>query len=89
MDYLCESINAIFKSSMFSNSLKLADVTPLHTKNSKELKETIDHIIVSILPTLLKIFERIMFAKISVFFDNFSQNINVDFRKAVILNITT
>ena len=39
MDYLCESINAMFKSSMFPNSLKLADVTALHKKDSKELKE--------------------------------------------------
>ena len=59
MDYLCESINAMFKSSMFPNSLKLADVTALHKKNSKELKE--DYRSVSVLPTLSKSFERIMF----------------------------
>ena len=27
VDYLCESINAMFKSSMFSDSLKLVDIT--------------------------------------------------------------
>ena len=59
MDYLCESINAMFKSSMFPNSLKLADVTALHKKDSKELKE--DYRSVSVLPTLSKSFERIMF----------------------------
>ena len=59
MDYLYESINAMFKSSMFPNSLKLADVTALHKKDSKELKE--DYRSVSVLPTLSKSFERIMF----------------------------
>ena len=68
MDYLCESINAMFKLSMFSNFLKLADVTPLHKKDSKELKE--DYRSVSILVTLSKTFERTMFAQISAFFDN-------------------
>ena len=50
MDYLCDSINALFKSLMFPNSLKLADVTPIHKKGMKELKE--DYRSVSILPTL-------------------------------------
>ena len=49
MDYLCDSINALFKSLMFPNSLKLADVTPIHKKGMKELKE--DYRSVSILPT--------------------------------------
>ena len=38
-DYLCDSINALFKSLMFSNSLKLANITPIHKKGMKELKE--------------------------------------------------
>ena len=66
VDYLCD--NAMFKSLMFPNSLKLADVTPLHKKGRKMLKE--DSRSVSILPTLSKIFEMIMFAQISAFFDN-------------------
>ena len=53
---------------MFLNSLKLADVTPLHKKGRKELKE--DYRSINILPTLSKMFERIMFAQIPVFFDN-------------------
>ena len=71
VDYFCESINAMFKSSMFPNSLKQADVTSLHKKDSKEVKEAYRS--VSILPTLSKIFERIMFAQISPFFDVFSK----------------
>ena len=65
VDCLCG--NDIFKSSMFPNSLKLADVTPLDKKGRKELKE--DNRSVSILPTSSKIFEMIMFAQISAFFE--------------------
>ena len=60
VDCLCD--NDMFKSSMFPNSLKLADVTPLDKKGRKELKE--DNRSVSILPTLSK-----MFAQISAFFE--------------------
>ena len=51
VDYLCEIIIAMFKSSMFLNSLKLAVVTPLYKKGRKELKE--DYKSVSILPNFL------------------------------------
>ena len=64
---------------MFPNSLKLADVTPLHKKDRKELKE--DYRSVSILPTLSKMFERIMFAQISAFFDNVFSKYQCGFRK--------
>ena len=77
MDYLCDSIKALFKSSMFPNSLKLANVTPLHKNGRNELKE--DYRSVSILPALSKMFERILFAQISAFLKMFSQNINTDF----------
>ena len=67
---------------MFPNSLKLADITPAHKKGMKELKE--DHRSVSIIPTLSKIFERVMFVQISASFDNvFSKY----FGKAIVLNI--
>ena len=64
MDYLCD--NAMFKSSILSNSLKLVDVIPLHKKGRKELKE--DTRSVSIIPTLSKLFEIIMFAQISTLY---------------------
>ena len=49
----------------------------------KELKE--DCRSVSIIPTSSKMFERIMFVQISAYM--FSQNINADFGKAIVLNI--
>ena len=45
MDYLWESINAMFKTSIFPNSLKLTDVTPLQEKGRKELKKAIDQLV--------------------------------------------
>ena len=70
---------------MFPNSLKLADVTSLHKKGRKELKE--DYRSINILPTLSKMFERIMFAKYLFSLTMFSQSINADFGKALVFNI--
>ena len=81
--YLCKSINTTFKSSMFPNSLKLADVTPLHKKGRKDLKI---YRSVSILPILSTVFERTMFAQISASLTIFSQSTNADSGKAIVLN---
>ena len=53
---------------IFPNTLKLANVTPLHKKGREDLKE--NYRPVSILPALSKVSERIMFAQIPAFFDN-------------------
>ena len=79
MDYLCDSINALFKSLMFPNFLKLADVIPIHKKGMKELKE--EYRSVSIIPTLSKMFERTMFVQISASFDNVFSKYQCVFRK--------
>ena len=79
MDYFCDSINASSKSLMFPNSLKLADVTPIHKKGMKELKE--DYRSVSLIITLSKMFERIMFVQISASFDNVFSKYQCGFRK--------
>lgn len=66
-NYLCQSINTMFKSSIFPNTLKLADVRTLK-KGWKCLKE--NYRPVSIPPILSKTFRRTMFAQISAFFDD-------------------
>ena len=68
VDFLCMSINNAIKSASFPSSLKSADVTPLHKKGRKDLKENFRPL--SILPTLSKISEKCMFAHMSTFFDN-------------------
>ena len=67
------------KSSMFPNSLKLADFTPIHKKGTKKLKE--GHRSFSILPALSKMFERIMFVQIFASFDNVFSKYQYGFRK--------
>ena len=70
-NFICESINNSIKSSMFPSCLKHADVTPLHKKCNKSLKESYRP--VSMLPILSKVFERSMFKQMSSFFDIFSK----------------
>ena len=68
-DFLCKNINRSFKSSSFPSCLKMADVTPLHKKGKKDLKE--NYRPVNILSIFSKIFERSLFAQMFIFFDNF------------------
>ena len=78
-DFLCTSMNSAIKSSSFLSSLKLADVTPVHKKERKDMKENFRS--VSILTTLSKFFEKCMFAQMSTFFDNIFSNQQCRFRK--------
>ena len=75
----CETVNCTIKTSNFPSCLKLADITPLHEKGRKDNKE--NYRPVGILPTLSKIFERILFEQISGFFDNFLSEKQCGFRK--------
>ena len=72
---LCSFINDSIK----SFCLKEADVTPIHRKGKKDKKE--NYRPVSILPVLSKIFERIMFIKMSAFFEDIFNKQQCGFRK--------
>ena len=78
-DFPCENTNKAFKSSLFTACLKSVDVTSLHKKGKKDLKE--NYRPVSILARLLKVFERTNFAQMSNFFDNFLSTQQCGFRK--------
>ena len=78
-DFLYTNINSSFKSSSFPSCLKMADMTPLHKKGKKDLKENYRPI--SILPVFSKVFERSMFGQMSSFFDNFLSKQQCGFRK--------
>ena len=69
----------IIKSLGFLSSLKLADVTPVHKKGRKDMKENFRPI--SILPILSKNFEKCMFSQMSTFFDNIFSNQQCGIRK--------
>ena len=84
-DFPCTSINSASKYSSFPSSLKLADVTPLHKKGRKDMKENFRP--ESILPALSKIFEKCMFAQMSTFSITFFRINNAVFEKNIVLNI--
>ena len=78
-NFICESISNSIKSSNFPSCLKHADVTLLHKKSNKSLKE--NYRPVSILPILSKLFERGMFKQMSGFFDYIFSKYQYGFRK--------
>ena len=78
-DFIVGSLKGTIKTSIFSSCLNLADITPLHKKGRKDNKE--NYRPVSILPTLSKIFEKILFEQMSVFFGKFLSSQQCGFRK--------
>ena len=54
--FLCTRINSSIKSSLFPSCFKFANVTPLHKKGRKDVKQ--NYILVSILPAVSKIYEK-------------------------------
>ena len=81
--FICESINNPIKSSIFPSCLKHtdvhADVTSLHKKCNKSLKENYRPVI--ILSILSKVFERSIFKQMSSFFDDIFSKYQYGFRK--------
>ena len=66
---LCKIINISFRLGKFPKMFKLAKITPIHKKNSKNLCENYRPI--SCLPFLSKVFERVMTIRIVKFFFKF------------------
>ena len=64
-----KNLHSSFKSSSFPSCLKMADVTLLHKKDKKDLKE--NYRPVNTLVIFSKVFERSLFAQVFSFFDNF------------------
>ena len=83
-DFIGKSYNNTIKASQFYQNLKLADITPAHKKGKKDMKD--NYRPVSILPDLLKIFEKLMFKEMSQFLIRYFLSTNVDFEKASVLN---
>ena len=61
--HLCNIFNNSIISNTFPDNLKMADIIPCHKKDEKTKKENYRHI--SILPTVSKIFERILYNQIN------------------------
>ena len=77
---LTDCINTSIDNCIFPQSLKCADVSPIHTKDSTTDKANYRPI--SILPTLSKIFERVLFNQITTYCQSIFSKHLCGFRKA-------
>ena len=78
-DFILSSFNTCIANSEFPSSLKIANITPVHKKDSKNLKDNYQPF--SILPDISKIYERFMFKQISEYFDSLFSKYQCGFRK--------
>ena len=67
-EYICTFYNHTKTTSKFPSFLKIANITPIFKKGSKNKKKNFR--LVCILPVLLKIFEKVMSKRLSTFFEN-------------------
>ena len=77
--FLFNNFNRSITSSSFPDKLKLADISPIHKKDDKSEKK--NYRPVSILPTVSKIFEKIMYYQIYEYFENKFSKYQCGFRK--------
>ena len=78
-DYICIFYNYTITTSKFPSFHKMANVTPIFKKESKNKKENFRP--VSILLVLSKIFEKLMSEQLSTFFENILSKFYCRFRK--------
>ena len=76
---LCKIYNESIQDSNFPALLKKADITPVHKKDDRTVKE--NYRPVSILPCISKIFERKMYNQICIYMDKYLSNYLCGFRK--------
>ena len=77
---LRDCINDCLLMSSFPDSLKLANITPVHKKDEPADKENDGP--VSVLPLLSKIFERLIYNQLNEYLDQYLNNLLCGFRKA-------
>ena len=80
-EMLTDYINdAIVGENIFPDSVKFADITPVHNKNETTNKE--NYRPVSVLPLFYKIFERVIYDQLSEYLEKYLNSILYGFRKA-------
>ena len=79
-EYLTSYVNKAISSGKFPNSLKLSNIVPVHKK--KYPTDKCNYRSVSILPLLLKLFEKIMYDQLYIYMNNFLNELLCGFRKA-------
>ena len=78
-EFIFISLNKCIEQSVFPSKLKLANITPVHKKNSKSSKE--NYRPVSILSNISKVYEKFMFKQMSEYFESFLSKYQCGFRK--------
>ena len=78
-EYICLLYYHAITTSKFPNLLKMANITPIFKKGSKNKKGNFRK--VNILPVLPKIFEKLMSKQLSTFFKNILSKFQCGFRK--------
>ena len=68
-DFIFENLNDSISHLVFPLALKLANITPVHKKDSKSKKDHYRSI--NVLPNISKIYERFLFKQISEYFEQF------------------
>ena len=80
-NFIYQSFNNIIDVCIFPTSLKLANITPVNKKGSKNSKE--DYRSVIILPNISKIYKRCLFKPVSYYFENIFSKFHRGFRQGL------
>ena len=80
-NFICQSFNNMIDVCIFPTSLKLANITPVYKKGSKNLKE--NYRPVCIMSNISKIYERCLFKPISNYFENIFSIFQCGFRQGL------
>ena len=81
---LCFDINFSTNHCTFPHNLKCADITPVHKTDEHRIKSNYHP--VNILPTISKIFERLLFYQINDYIEIYLLNYQCGFRKDIVHN---
>ena len=82
---LTDCINDAIHKSLFSDSLKIANITPVHKKNVPANKE--NYRPVSVLPLLSKVFEILLYDQLSEYLEKYLNTLFCGFRKVHSFNM--
>ena len=77
---LADCINGALSQGIFPDSLKLANITPVHKKGETTDKE--NYRPVSVLPLFSKIFEKAIYDQLSQYLEKYLNSLLCGFRKA-------
>ena len=77
---LADCINGVLSQGIFPDSLKLANITPVHKKD--EITDKENYRPVSALPLFSKIFEKVIYDQISQYLEKYLNSLLSGFRKA-------